>query len=112
MKLQMSDVTFHYVEHGVGMPALVLHGAGVDHREAQACFEPALDGESGLRRIYPDLPGMGLTIAPARLRKGVLHADVIVQIADQLFDRRFPAPKPVPAPVARHARVVTSRTRR
>ncbi|MEV4702963.1 alpha/beta hydrolase [Actinoplanes sp. NPDC049316] len=58
----------HYVEHGTGRPVLVLHGAGVDHREAEACFEEALDGVAGLRRIYPDLPGMGRTAAPARLR--------------------------------------------
>ena len=35
---------------------LVLHGAGVDHRETEACFEPAFDGVTGLRRIYPDPP--------------------------------------------------------
>ena len=57
-----------YVEHGAGRPVLVLHGAGVDHREAEACFEPALAGVTGLRRIYPDLPGMGRTAAPDRLR--------------------------------------------
>lgn len=45
----------HYVEHGTGRPVVVLHGAGVDHRESEACFEPALRGP-GLRRIYPDLP--------------------------------------------------------
>ena len=58
----------HYVEHGAGRPVLVLHGAGVDHREAEACFEPAFAGVRGLSRIYPDLPGMGRTAAPDRLR--------------------------------------------
>jgi hypothetical protein len=52
----VGEVVVHYVEHGTGRPVLVLHGAGVDHREAEACFEPALDGVAGLRRIYPDLP--------------------------------------------------------
>ena len=54
----------HYAAHGSGRPVLVLHGAGVDHREAEACFEPAFGGMAGLRRIYPDLPGMGRTPAP------------------------------------------------
>lgn len=58
----------HYVEHGSGRPVLVLHGAGVDHVEPEACFEPALSGVPGLRRIYPDLPGMGRTPAPESLR--------------------------------------------
>ena len=41
MERRAGAVTFHYVEHGAGRPVLVLHGAGVDHREAEACFEPA-----------------------------------------------------------------------
>ena len=65
----------HYVEHGAGRPVLVLHGTGVDHREPEACFEPAFAGLAALRRIYPDLPGMGLTPAPAAVRSAddVLH---------------------------------------
>ena len=75
MESRAGKVVVHYVEHGAGRPVLVLHGAGVDHREAEACFEPALEGVGGLRRIYPDLPGMGRTIAPDTLRSAddVLH---------------------------------------
>ena len=50
----MGQVVVHYVEHGTGRPVLILHGAGVDHGEAEACFEQVLDGVGGLRRIYPD----------------------------------------------------------
>ena len=69
MEIRVGKVVVHYVEHGTGRPVLVLHGAGVDHREAEACFEPAFDGVAGLRRIYPDLPGMGRTTAPETLRR-------------------------------------------
>jgi pimeloyl-ACP methyl ester carboxylesterase len=72
----------HYAEHGTGRPALVLHGAGVDHREAEACFEPALEGAAGLRRIYPDLPGMGRTAAPETLRSADDVLDTLVAFAD------------------------------
>jgi pimeloyl-ACP methyl ester carboxylesterase len=73
VEIRVGQLVVHYVEHGTGRPVLVLHGAGVDHREAEACFELAIDG-AGLRRIYPDLPGMGRTIAPQTLRSadGVL----------------------------------------
>ncbi len=64
MEIRVGQVVVHYVEHGTGRPVLVLHGTGVDHREAEACFEPVFDGVAGLRRIYPDLPGMGRTVAP------------------------------------------------
>jgi len=60
----VGGVAVHYVEHGVGRPVVVLHGAGVDHREAEACFEPVFGSVAGYRRIYPDLPGMGRTAAP------------------------------------------------
>ena len=68
MEARAGAVEVHYVEHGAGRPVLVLHGAGVDHRETEACFEPAFDGVAGFRRIYPDLPGMGRTVAPRGLR--------------------------------------------
>jgi pimeloyl-ACP methyl ester carboxylesterase len=68
MEARVGAVAVHYVEHGAGRPVLVLHGAGVDHRETEACFEPLFMGRAGLRRIYPDLPGMGRTVAPDELR--------------------------------------------
>jgi pimeloyl-ACP methyl ester carboxylesterase len=58
----------HYAEQGAGRPVLLLHGAGVDHREPEACFEPVFRGVAGYRRIYPDLPGMGRTVAPDAMR--------------------------------------------
>ena len=80
----MGQVVVHYVEHGAGRPVLVLHGAGVDHREAEACFEPVLDGVAGLRRIYPDLPGMGRTVAPDTLRSADDVLDVLLAFADEV----------------------------
>lgn len=57
----------HYVERGDGSPVLVLHGAGVDHREVMACLDPVFGAVTGFRRIYPDLPGMGRTPAPTTI---------------------------------------------
>ncbi|GLV91451.1 MULTISPECIES: alpha/beta fold hydrolase [Streptomyces] len=84
MEIRAGQVVFHCVEHGTGRPVLVLHGAGVDHREAEACFEPALDGVAGLRRVYPDLPGMGGTAAPETLRSADGVVDTLLRFADEV----------------------------
>ncbi|GAB4083092.1 alpha/beta hydrolase [Modestobacter muralis] len=62
METRLRGVTVHSVEHGSGVPLVVLHGAGVDHRDVQAALEPVLEG-TDLRRVYVDLPGMGRTTA-------------------------------------------------
>jgi pimeloyl-ACP methyl ester carboxylesterase len=86
MEVRAGHVVVHYAEHGTGRPVLVLHGAGVDHREAEACFEPALEGVAGLRRIYPDLPGMGRTVAPDTLRSADDVLDTLLDFADEVTD--------------------------
>jgi pimeloyl-ACP methyl ester carboxylesterase len=84
MECRIGNVAMYFEEHGKGTPVLVLHGAGVDHREAEACFEPALGSYGGLRRIYPDLPGMGRTAAPAALRSGDDVLDLLLGFADEV----------------------------
>ncbi|MEP7090619.1 MAG: alpha/beta hydrolase [Nocardioidaceae bacterium] len=86
METRAGGTAVHYVEHGEGRPVLVLHGAGVDHREAEACFEPAFEGVAGFRRIYPDLPGMGRTVAPDGLRSAEGVLDTLLDVARQLSD--------------------------
>jgi pimeloyl-ACP methyl ester carboxylesterase len=84
MELRAGQLAVHSVEHGTGRPVLVLHGAGVDHREPEACFEPLLDGVPALRRVYPDLPGMGRTIAPDTLRSADDVLDALLDFADDV----------------------------
>lgn len=84
MECLVGDVTVNYVQHGKGIPVLVLHGAGVDHREAEACFEPALGGSGRHRRIYPDLPGLGRTPAPASLRSADDVRDTLLGFVDEV----------------------------
>ena len=75
----------HYVEHGQGRPVLVLHGAGVDHCETEACFEPALGRSAGYRRVYPDLPGMGRSNAPTSLQSADDVLDTLLDFADDVL---------------------------
>ncbi len=74
----------HRVEHGTGRPVVVLHGAGVDHREPLAAFDPALAAHGGLRRIYPDLPGSGESPAPPAVRSADDVLDVLAGLLDEV----------------------------
>jgi pimeloyl-ACP methyl ester carboxylesterase len=78
----VGETAVHWVSHGSGRPAIILHGAGVDHREAEACFEPALGAAGGLWRIYPDLPGMGRTPASAGLQSADDVLDLLIGLAE------------------------------
>jgi len=82
---RVGDIAVHYVEHGEGRPVVVLHGAGVDHREVEACFEEALGAHGGLRRFYPDLPGMGRTPAPPSLRSADDVLDLLLGFTDRVI---------------------------
>src|SRR5699024_1004101 len=88
METTVAGTPVHYVEHGRGTPVLVLHGAGVDHREAVAAFEPGLAAAGEHRRIYPDLPGMGRTPADARLTSNDDVVDLILGLVDELIGPR------------------------
>ena len=65
--VEAAGVTVHYVEHGPAdaeRPLVLLHGFTPDHRLMTGAFEPVMGRRDGWRRIYLDLPGMGLTKAP------------------------------------------------
>jgi pimeloyl-ACP methyl ester carboxylesterase len=85
MELIARGVAVHYVEHGEGVPVLVLHGAGVDHREPMGALEPVFADAAGYRRVYPDLPGMGRTPAPAWLTGSDDVLEVLLAFIDELI---------------------------
>jgi pimeloyl-ACP methyl ester carboxylesterase len=77
MQCRINEALVHYVEHGSGVPLVALHGAGVDHREIEAAIEAVVPA-SGYRRIYPDLPGMGLSTTGGL----TCNDDVVMLIGD------------------------------
>jgi pimeloyl-ACP methyl ester carboxylesterase len=74
----------YYVERGRGTPVLILHGAGVDHREPLGTMEPAFAGIDGYRRIYPDLPGQGQTPATEAIRSADDVLDALLGLVDEV----------------------------
>lgn len=84
MECLVGGLPVHYVEQGHGTPVLILHGAGVDHREVRAAMEPVFAHATGYRRIYPDLPGMGRTPAPPSIRGSDDVLAVLLDLVDAL----------------------------
>lgn len=56
----MNGVKYNSFTIGEGMPIVMLHGFQLDHRVMLGACEPLLQGKN-FKRIYFDLPGMGLT---------------------------------------------------
>lgn len=83
MEATVRGVPVHYVESGSGTPVLALHGAGVDHREVAHALEPAFTAVRGFRRLYPDLPGMGQTPAPATVASNDDVLDLVLGFIDR-----------------------------
>ena len=61
MKITVRGIPIHYLDLGEGRPILLIHGRPGYHMGPAHQFEPIFANRSGWRRIYPDLPGMGLT---------------------------------------------------
>ena len=83
----VNNVPVHYTQHGSGdgTPVLALHGAGVDHRELMGALEPLFADRPAYRRIYPDLPGMGRTPAPATLTSNDDVVEVVLGLVDAVI---------------------------
>ena len=85
MECKVNEVSVRYAEYGSGTPVLALHGAGVDHREIAGALEPLFLDRTGYRRIYPDLPAMGHTPAPATIASNDDVLDVILGLVDRII---------------------------
>ena len=62
-KFTYNSTIIDYEIIGGGAPILFLHGWGMDKRIMTGCFEPIFDNLNNFRRIYIDLPGMGMSTA-------------------------------------------------
>ena len=78
--------TLHHEEQGEGRPIVFLHGWTMDHRVEMADYEKIFAARPGWRRIYPDLPGMGRSVAG----DGIRTQDDVLQAVLAFIDRVVP----------------------
>jgi pimeloyl-ACP methyl ester carboxylesterase len=67
MECISGNLTIHYETYGAGRPILMLPGRPSDHQIMQRFMEPLFSRRNGWLRLYPDLPGTGLTPAADHL---------------------------------------------
>ena len=86
MECCIRGIPVYYEQYGSGKPVLCIHGYSVDHRIMTGCLEPVLAGETGCRRIYLDLPGMGRTPSAPRIQ----NADHMLEFLLAFIDAVIP----------------------
>jgi pimeloyl-ACP methyl ester carboxylesterase len=74
MRSKLGDLDIHSISLGEGRPIIFIHGWPMDHHVELADYEPIFARRGGWRRIYFDLPGMGVTPA----RDGITDQDGIL----------------------------------
>ncbi|HOJ78473.1 MAG TPA: alpha/beta hydrolase [Bacillota bacterium] len=86
-RLTVSGTELYYEVYGDGIPIVMLHGWGVDHRLLLGCMEPIFKAsQSNFRRIYLDLPGMG----QSKAGKHVKNSDDVLEVILALLDTMLP----------------------
>lgn len=72
---ELAEIWFDIV--GEGHPVLMLHGFELDHHSLFNSIEPVIIRENiHLKRVYIDLPGMGMSIA----KPGLVNADDMLRV--------------------------------
>src|SRR3954452_3385231 len=90
--VEIAGVHVHYVEHGprdAERTLVLLHGFTPDHRLMTGAFEPILADRIEWRRIYLDLPGMGLTKAPEHIASTDDVYSVVRATIDELVPGQY-----------------------
>ena len=88
--IEIDGIKIEIRRRGMGRPLLVIHGWSADHRYMMADLEPNFDESSTWQRIYFDLPGHGITIAPDWLNNQTQMFELLMKFIEQVIgDQKF-----------------------
>ena len=86
MEYKLHGMDIYYESIGSGLPVIMIHGNGPDHRSLKGCMEPCFTGYDNLfRRIYFDLPGYGKTKGNAWLSNADKMLELIADFIDGMI---------------------------
>lgn len=89
MQCETDKATIDYEAHGEGRPILFLHGWTMERRVETSVYEKIFATRAGWRRIYPDLPGMGRSVAKAGLASQDDVLETLLAFIDRVLPGRF-----------------------
>ena len=88
--IEIDGIKIEIRRRGMGRPLLVIHGWSADHRYMMADLEPNFDESSTWQRIYFDLPGHGITMAPDWLNNQTQMFELLMKFIEQVIgDQKF-----------------------
>lgn len=82
---KVREAEVFYEEIGKGKPILMIHGFSLDHRVMKGCMEPVFAKRDGWRRIYIDLPGMGLTKGYDNIKDSDSMLETVIDVIQALI---------------------------
>src|SRR6266702_4402679 len=85
MKCDLGDLAIFYETYGSGRPIVMLPGRPSDHHIMERFMEPLFTQRDGWLRIYPDLPGTGLTPSVDRLATHEAMLDAVLAFIDTII---------------------------
>lgn len=86
MEFTTHETTIYYESIGSGIPVIMIHGWGPDHRSMKGCMEPVFSVYEGtFKRIYFDLPGTGKTKGGDFVSDGEKLIDLIISFIDGII---------------------------
>jgi pimeloyl-ACP methyl ester carboxylesterase len=86
MVCTVQDINIYYEIYGEGIPILMLHGWGPDHRLMKGCMEPIFQvTNKKWKRIYFDLPGMGKTKGEPWIKGSDQMFDIVLGFIDAII---------------------------
>ena len=80
-----SGATLSYDDVGDGPCVLAIHGAYSTHHELASALEPLLAPQDRYRRIYPDIPGMGMSPP----HHSIQSSNDVIDVLDQFIDAQI-----------------------
>lgn len=88
MDCKVRKGTIHYEVFGEGVPLLILHAMGTDHRSMKGWLEPVFNNVEGYQRVYIDLPAHGRSTIDHSVKSTDDLLGNLLDFIDDIFGER------------------------